>query len=331
MPIEVAVAHAGLAGLLSVETIPEAAFGIVYRGDLPVEVLVPGVHAYFRGPVSYRVEVVDASGVEAPHWLARLARSRLAGIGAALRTLVRTFEVPAGHRGLLLVDGDLHAELAPGSVTVFDGGRRYELRTAPVGAVGMEVNGQEILTRDRVAVRINFHLRYRVADVRRALLEVVDYAAELRTAAALAPREYAGTHTLDELLAARLGVDAAVAKTLAEMETTFGLRYVDGGLRDVILPGEMCAIMNRVLVAEKTAEANAIISRRKEAAATRTTLNAAKLMDEHPMLRRLKEMEYVERVVERVDRITLAGGGDVIGGLRALLVPEDVGGAAAVA
>jgi hypothetical protein len=68
-------------------------------------------------------------------------------------------------------------------------------------------------------------------------------------------------------------------------------------------------ILNQVVAAEKTAQANNI-RRREETAATRSLLNTAKLMADNPVLVRLKELEALEKVTAQVDRITVFGGMD---------------------
>jgi len=77
------------------------------------------------------------------------------------------------------------------------------------------------------------------------------------------------------------------------------------------LPGDIKEIMNQVLVAQKKAQANTI-SRREETAATRSLLNTAKLMDDNPMLYQLKEMEYVEKIAEKIGEITVSGNGGMV-------------------
>ncbi len=93
----------------------------------------------------------------------------------------------------------------------------------------------------------------------------------------------------------------------------------DAGIRDVILPGDMKEIMNQVLVAEKKAQANSIM-RREETAAMRSMLNTAKLMEENEMLWKLKEMEYVEKIADKIGEITISGSGNVIGQLKEIFV-----------
>ena len=79
------------------------------------------------------------------------------------------------------------------------------------------------------------------------------------------------------------------------------------GVKDVILPGEMKTILNQVVEAEKRAQAN-LIQRREETAATRSLLNTARLMDENPTLLRLKELETLEKVTEKIGQMTVFGG-----------------------
>ena len=81
------------------------------------------------------------------------------------------------------------------------------------------------------------------------------------------------------------------------------------GIKDIILPGEVRELMNRVIEAEKTAQAN-VIKRREETAATRSLLNTAKLMEDNPTLLRLKELEALEKVSEKVGNVVVANGMD---------------------
>ena len=81
------------------------------------------------------------------------------------------------------------------------------------------------------------------------------------------------------------------------------------GVKDVILPGEMREIMNRVVEAEKSAQAN-LIKRREETAATRSLLNTARLMEDNPTLLRLKELEALETITEKIGTLNVYNGVD---------------------
>ena len=98
----------------------------------------------------------------------------------------------------------------------------------------------------------------------------------------------------------------------------FCITFLAAGIKDIILPREIREIMNSVLVAEKTAQAN-VISRREEVASTRSLLNTARMMDENKTLFRLKELEYIERICENVGSIQLNGSADLLTQLTSLL------------
>jgi len=77
--------------------------------------------------------------------------------------------------------------------------------------------------------------------------------------------------------------------------------------------------MNQVLVAEKKAQAN-IILRREETASTRSLLNTAKLLEDNPTLLKLKELEYVEKIAEKITAISVNGNGVLIDQLKQIFV-----------
>ena len=96
---------------------------------------------------------------------------------------------------------------------------------------------------------------------------------------------------------------------------------VECGIKDIILPGEMKDIMNQVMIAQKKAQANTI-SRREETASTRSLLNTAKLMEDNPMLMKLKEMEYIEKIADRINTISVSGNQQIADSLNQILVPK---------
>ena len=182
----------------------------------------------------------------------------------------------------------------------------------------MDITGQEILTQDKVSLRINFVCSYRVTDYVKILTEIDDFAEQIHVAAQLALREYVGKYKLDEILENKDQMSQFVLKRLKSKEKELFIEIADAGVKDIILPGEIREIMNTVLVAEKRAQAN-VITRREEVASTRSLLNTAKLMDENQTLYKLKELEYVERICENVGNINLNAGGDVLTQITGLL------------
>jgi len=182
----------------------------------------------------------------------------------------------------------------------------------------MDITGQEILTQDKVSLRINFVCNYRVTDYVKILTEIDDFAEQMHVAAQLALREYVGKYKIDEILENKTQMSEFVFAKLKEKEKELFVEITDAGVKDIILPGEIREIMNTVLVAEKRAQAN-VITRREEVASTRSLLNTAKLMDENQTLYKLKELEYVERICENVGNINLNGNTDVLSQLTGIL------------
>lgn len=158
-----------------------------------------------------------------------------------------------------------------------------------------DIGGQEIMTSDKVSLRLNAILTYRVTDARKAVETVSDISQALYREAQLALRAVIGTRELDALLADKNAVTGELETIVRKRAQEFGVQVVGLGIRDIILPGEMKNLLNKVIEAKKAAEAN-LISRREELAAVRSQLNSAKLIEENPSLMRLKELEVLEKV-----------------------------------
>jgi regulator of protease activity HflC (stomatin/prohibitin superfamily) len=132
-------------------------------------------------------------------------------------------------------------------------------------------------------------------------------------------RAYVGGFSLDELLDKKELVSEFVIQNAAEKVADLGIELKTAGIRDIILSGEMKDIMNQVLVAEKKAQAN-IIMRREETASMRSLLNTAKLMEENETLWKLKEMEYVEKIADKINTISVSGNGQILDQLKQIFV-----------
>ena len=148
---------------------------------------------------------------------------------------------------------------------------------------------------------------YRVTDPVKAVTAVTDFEEALYRALQFAFRKSLGTKTLDEILGNKVSVDAEAAEAVRGEMAGIGIEVGEIALKDVILPGEMRDILNQVVSAEKEAQAN-IIRRREETAATRSLLNTAKVMAENPVMLRLKELEALETISERVGYLTVHNG-----------------------
>jgi regulator of protease activity HflC (stomatin/prohibitin superfamily) len=231
----------------------------------------------------------------------------LARIG---RDTYATFaQVDEGKTGLLFLDNRLVRTLGAGTFAFWTAAASPRVEVVDLRLQTLEIPGQEILTKDKVSLRVNIWAEFQILDAGLAKQSVKDANEHLYRTLQLAVRQTLGKRTLEEVLAEKVDIDQSVADAVRREMAQFGVRVGGIALKDVILPGEMRDILNQVVSAEKQAQAN-LIRRREETAATRSLLNTARLMEDNPLLVRLKEMETLERVAEKVGKITVHGGFD---------------------
>ena len=299
-----------LAAALHVFELGEREAGLLYV-DGKLRGLVPPASRRFYWKAAQEVRV-DAREIGESFELARA----LVPLVGALRAEesgphpsdgVLYVEVSDGQVGLLFADGQLDRRLEPGSYAFWRYQRNLKVKFLDTRLQNMEVSGQEILTRDKVSLRINLTASYRILDPEKAAMAVTDFGDLLYKELQFALREAVGTKTLDELLETKDVLNESVGEHVRESTPEYGIEVARVGVKDIILPGEMKNILNQVVEAEKSAQAN-LIRRREETAATRALQNTARMLDQSPTLLRLKELEALERVTERVDRITVFGG-----------------------
>ena len=290
--------------------------GLVRKNGKIAGVLAPGTRQlYWRGPVDVDIEVFDISTQFeiAPAVATVLARAKQPPLAAQVADAVSAAEVPDTAVGLLIVDGKLTKVLEPGLHAFWKYHRALKIELVDRRVQAMEVTGQEILTRDKVSLRVNLAALWQVLDAvkaRGALTNFVEAApAFVYKELQFALREAVGARVLDELLGDKGALDREIGNVVRAKVEEHGLAVRSVGVKDVILPGEMKAILNQVVEAEKVAQAN-LVKRREETAATRSLLNTARLMDENPTLLRLKELETLEKVTEKIDKLTVFGGLD---------------------
>ena len=120
-----------------------------------------------------------------------------------------------------------------------------------------------------------------------------------------------GARELDTFLMEKDGVASELADMVRVRAKTLGVELIAVGIRDVILPGEMKDLMNKVTEAKKAAEAN-LIFRREETAAMRSQVNTAKLLTDNPTLMRLRELEVLEKVAAN-SKLNILLGDRVLG------------------
>jgi regulator of protease activity HflC (stomatin/prohibitin superfamily) len=203
-------------------------------------------------------------------------------------------QVDAGHVGLFYLNGVYQDTLKPGRYAFFKGVGTIKIVMVDMRERTLDVGGQDIMTADKVTLRLNAVAAYRVNDPEVFADTSEDAKQALYRDAQLALRAIVGTRTLDALMAEKDGVTEEFTVTLSNRAKNLGVEVMNVGIRDIILPGEMKALMNRVTEAKKAAEANLIV-RREETAAMRNQANTAKVLENNPTLMRLRELEVLEK------------------------------------
>jgi len=304
--LEILLKDEVLAAMLDVVEVKDGEIILLYEKGNFKNVLTAGRYVFWKGLIEREYVRVDLSKIYITESLDKSLFSNY-----EVNKYIRTFEVAAYEKAVLLVDDVYTKTLGGGTYRFWRNDTSIKIAKADLRQLQLEIAGQELLTKDKAAIRINFYTQYKVKDVEKALLENKDYEKQLYITMQLVLRAYVGAYTLDELLERKDNIAEAVFEDVKTSASKLGVTVLNCGIRDVILTGEMKDIMNQVLVAQKKAQAN-VIMRREETASTRSLLNTAKLMEENDMLYKLKEMEYVEKIAEKIGEITVSGNGNMV-------------------
>jgi len=286
--------------------------GLVYQQGVLREIKAPGQRGgYWNTKHTITVELLDISEEFAiQDSLKRvLSGARDPLLSRAAMTAIALSNVAEGHTGFLVVDGNTIATLEPGLHMWWKFNRVIEVKQFDLRLQNMEVNGQEILTKDRVSLRINLSAMWQITNAELAKTELADAKDYLYRELQLALRTIVSTQTLDELLADKNSLNQQVLAIVTEKSAAYGISLKSVGARDIVLPGEMKAILTQVVEAQKLAEAN-LIKRQEETQATRSLHNTAKVMEGNPVLLRLKELEVLEKITARINTLNVYGGLD---------------------
>jgi regulator of protease activity HflC (stomatin/prohibitin superfamily) len=253
-------------------------------------ILPAGQYAYWTGQKDVRVELLDARNVRFEHEQFKvIIRSPYAA------KLLDVCTVQRNHVGVLFIDGRYVETLSPGEYAFWKGPADAKLVEVDLRETMVDVGGQEIMTADKVTLRLNAVVTYKIVDARKAVSQTDDVRQALYRDTQLVLRGVIGARELDVFLTDKDAVAKEIEDSVRRRADELGLDIASVGIRDVILPGDMKDLMNKVTEARKAAEAN-LIARREETAAIRSQANTAKLLADSPTLMRLRELEVLEKI-----------------------------------
>lgn len=291
--LDVIVKSGALAGLAEVVDLKDHQRALVWVDGRFSHVLPPGLYSYWTGFKEVRVETIDARQVRLRHEsLKAIVRSAYAAHVLDICTVQRN------HVGVYFQDGEYVETLPPGEYAFWKNVADSKLVEVDIREQALDVAGQEIMTADKVTLRMNALVTYRIVDARKAVMVSDGATQSLYREAQLALRAVVGTRELDAFLSDKDVVSVEFEDLVRRRAGELGLEVVSVGVRDVILPGDMKDLMNKVTEAKKAAEAN-LIARREETAAMRSQANTARLLADNPTLMRLRELEVLEKVATK--------------------------------
>lgn len=280
---------------------------VLMQDGVPQEFLRPGTHRYWT--VDDSVELVVFS-VDEP--MPALTDEMLGVIPHKEFLLA---EVDDHQRGLEFVQGQFTRILGPGRYAYWvHSESRVRVQLVDMRREQLAIPGQEVLTRDKVSLRLTLSAEFAVVDPVLASKVVGVVRDSVYLMVQLAARDYLAGKRLDELLEGRNEMSEFMHVQVAKEAASLGVHVERVGIKDIVLPGEMRTLLNRVIEAEKEAAANVIL-RREETAATRSLANTARVMADHPVLLRLKELEAMKDIAERIETVRVVIGADGIGKL----------------
>ncbi len=280
---------------------------VLWHDGKPKAFLKPGTHRYWLADDTVRVQVFSV------HEEMPVLTNELAVVlprDAYVDAVVLEHE-----RGLLYVQGRIVRTLAPGRYAF------WTTRESPVSilkvdtrAAQITISGQELMTRDKVTLRLTLTVEHAIADAALSATSSTNLHDALYLIVQLAARDFVAGVTLDELLGGRDAMARALEADAVTKASKLGVRIDRVGVKDIVLPGEMKTLLNKVIEAEKEAAANVIL-RREETAATRSLANTAKVMAEQPLLLKLKELESMKEIASKIRELRVVATSDQLGAL----------------
>lgn len=304
----------GFQELVDIVEVGDTEICLVYLSNNFEMTLVAGRHVFWKELRERRFQLEDITEIEIPASINRQLLEK-----QTLSYYVRQYKIEPNEKALLFVEGVFVDILNSGTYSWWKNAKTIAISKADMRVLTLEVAGQEILSKDKAQIRINFTLQYQIVDIVKALLDNKEYEKQLYSLMQLSLRSYIGQMTLDELMERKTEIQGYILQNTLQQVACLGITVLTCGVKDIILPGDVRDIMNQVLIAEKRAQANSIM-RREETASTRSLLNTAKLMEENSMLFKLKEMEYVEKIAEKINTISVSGNGQIVDQLKQLFV-----------
>ena len=159
-----------------------------------------------------------------------------------------------------------------------------------IRTVTMDIDPQDIISRDNVSLKVNAVLYFRVIEPTKSLVNIENYLYATNLLAQTHLRAILGGHTLDELLVDRESINSKLQTILDEDTDSWGIKVVSVEIKHIDLPTEMQRAMAREAEAERERRAK-IIAAKGEFQAAEQLRQAADKLAGNPMTLQLRYMQ----------------------------------------
>ena len=231
-----------------------------------------------------------------------------------IRTVV---EVQEYERGLLYRNGRFEKLLEPGRYPLWFW-QHQRVDKVDIRETSQTVEGQEILTSDKIGVRVTLVAQYKVNNPVAAKHTVENYTVQLYQDLQLTLRENITGRTVEEVLKDREALSTQLHQTVAPRAEKYGIVLNRVGVKDIVLPGVVRTVFLQEVEADLKGRAS-LVAARHETAAARARANTAKLLQENPNILRLQELETLAALASK------AGNVLILPGLQTLFSREEEG------
>jgi len=183
-----------------------------------------------------------------------------------MTTTLREMIIKDTHRGLKYVDGILSEVLGAGrhelpKPRLFGRTPKVEVVLVDMRNRDLTIKGQEILTADKVAIRVSILVQFAVTDPKSAIHTVESYTDRLYSDVQLAARRSLAAMSLEEILTNRTRLSEDILRDVQEAAAGYGVAIARADVKDLVFPGNLQEIMNKVLAAERTSQAHLVEAR----------------------------------------------------------------------
>ncbi len=170
--------------------------------------------------------------------------------------------------------------------------------------VVMDVDPQDVITRDNVSVKVNAVIYFRVIDPTKAIVEVENYTYAMSQLAQTTLRSVCGQAELDELLSERDKINSELQEILDTHTDPWGIKVATVELKHIDLPQEMQRAMARQAEAERERRAK-VINAEGEYQAANKLAKASEIIEKHPTALQLRYLQTMNEMATESNSTTI--------------------------